>query len=73
MDPEARTSGAAARPGSWPAAPTTPPSARASTASEWEDFAGVAGLEFIRIGKDTDLPALRNELRWNDAAFRIGR
>ena len=43
------------------------------TAAEWEDFAGMAGLEFIRIGKDTDLHALKNELFWNDAAYRVGR
>ncbi|HVO21279.1 MAG TPA: L-arabinose isomerase [Anaeromyxobacter sp.] len=43
------------------------------TAGEWEDFARMTGLEFVRIGKDTDLHALRNELFWNDAAFRVGR
>jgi L-arabinose isomerase len=42
-------------------------------AGEWEDFAGMVGVEFIRIGKDTDLHALRNELRWNDAAYKLGR
>lgn len=46
---------------------------QAVTAGEWEDFAGMAGLEVIRIGADLDLRALRNELRWNDAAFRLGR
>ena len=30
----------------------------------------MTGLECIRIGADTDLRALRNELRWNDAAYR---
>ncbi len=42
------------------------------TAEEWEDFAGMAGLEVIRLGADLDLRALRNELRWNDAAFKLG-
>jgi L-arabinose isomerase len=46
---------------------------QAVTAEEWESFAGMAGLEVIRIGADLDLRAFRNELRWNDAAFRIGR
>jgi L-arabinose isomerase len=31
------------------------------------------GVELIRIGQGTDLGALKNELRWNDAAYRIGR
>ena len=46
---------------------------QAVTAEEWEDFAGMAGLEAIRLGADLDLRALRNELRWNDVAFRLGR
>jgi len=46
---------------------------QAVTAEEWEDFAGMAGLETIRLGADLDLRALRNELRWNDVAFRLGR
>jgi L-arabinose isomerase len=43
------------------------------TASEWADFAGMAGLEVIRLDADLKLSALRNELRWNDLAFRLGR
>jgi L-arabinose isomerase len=46
---------------------------QAVTAAEWEDFAGMAGLEVIRFGADLDLRALRNELRWNDVAFKLGR
>jgi L-arabinose isomerase len=46
---------------------------QAVTSGEWEDFAGMAGLEVIRFGADLDLRALRNELRWNDAAFKLGR
>lgn len=45
----------------------------AVTAGEWEDFAGMAGLEVIRLGADLDLRALRRELFWNDAAFKLGR
>ena len=45
---------------------------QAVTAGEWLDFAGMAGLEVIRLGADLDLHALRNELRWNDAAFKLG-
>jgi L-arabinose isomerase len=46
---------------------------QAVTAGEWEDFAGMAGLEVIRLGADLDMHALRNELRWNDLAFKLGR
>jgi L-arabinose isomerase len=46
---------------------------QAVTAGEWEDFAGMAGIEVVRLGADLDLHALRNELRWNDVAFKIGR
>jgi L-arabinose isomerase len=46
---------------------------QAVTAGEWEDFARMAGLEVVRIGADLNLHALRNELRWNDAAFRLGQ
>jgi L-arabinose isomerase len=46
---------------------------QAVTASEWEDFAGMAGLEVIRLGADLDLRALRNELRWNDLAHLLAR
>jgi L-arabinose isomerase len=46
---------------------------QAVTAGEWEDFAGMVGLECIRLGADLDLRALRKELLWNDAAFRLAR
>jgi L-arabinose isomerase len=45
---------------------------QAVTAGEWEDFARMGGLEVIRLGADLDLQALRNELRWNDVAFKLG-
>ena len=38
--------------------------------SQLEDFATMAGLECIRIDAATDLHALQNELRWNEAAYR---
>jgi L-arabinose isomerase len=46
---------------------------QAVSSAEWEDFAGMAGLEVIRLGADLDLRALRNELRWNDLAFKLGQ
>jgi L-arabinose isomerase len=35
-----------------------------------EDFAGMAGIEFLLIDNATDLRQFRNELRWNDVAYR---
>ena len=37
------------------------------------DFAAAAGVELIAIGADTQIAALRNELRWNDVAYSLGR
>ena len=45
---------------------------QAVTSTEWEDFAGIAGIEVVRIGPGLDLRTLRNELRWNDLAFKLG-
>ena len=36
-----------------------------------EDFAGMAGIEFLLIDKGTDLRQFRNELRWNDVAYQL--
>jgi L-arabinose isomerase len=46
---------------------------QAVSSDEWEDFAAMAGLEVVRLGADLDLRSLRNELRWNDLAFKLGR
>jgi L-arabinose isomerase len=40
------------------------------TAEHLQDFADIAGLEFLRIGRDTRLDHFRNEIRWNEAAFK---
>ncbi len=45
----------------------------ALTVAHLEDFAAMVGLEFIRIGTGTEISALKNELRWNDLAYRLGR
>ncbi|PWV56029.1 L-arabinose isomerase [Chitinophaga sp. S165] len=39
------------------------------TAAHMQDFADMAGIEYVRIGKNTDLYQFRNELRWNDAFY----
>ena len=43
--------------------------AQALTAEHLEDFAGMAGIEFLLIDNDTDLRQFKNEIRWNDAAY----
>ena len=40
------------------------------TAEHLQDFADMAGIEFLRIGKDTRIDQFRNEIRWNDAAYK---
>src|SRR6218665_2744192 len=40
------------------------------TAEHLQDFADMAGLEFLLIGKDTRLDRFRNEIRWNEAAYK---
>lgn len=35
-----------------------------------QDFADIAGVELVVINKDTTIYNLKNELRWNDAAYK---
>ena len=35
-----------------------------------EDFATMAGIEFLLIDEHTDVRRFRNELRWNESVFR---
>jgi L-arabinose isomerase len=44
----------------------------AVTPEHLEDFAAMAGIEFLLIDEGTELRRFRNELRWNDAAYRVG-
>ena len=46
---------------------------QAVTSEQLEDLAGMLGVEHVRIGYGTELRALKNELRWNDAAFARAR
>ncbi len=41
------------------------------TAENMEDFAAMAGIEFVCINKDTNMYNLKNELRWNDVFYKI--
>ncbi len=43
---------------------------KALTAEVMEDFAAMAGIEFLPINAETKLREFKNELRWNDAAYR---
>jgi L-arabinose isomerase len=36
-----------------------------------ENFADMAGIEFVLIGKNTDIFQLKNELRWNDMYYKM--
>ncbi|RFZ85954.1 L-arabinose isomerase [Mucilaginibacter terrenus] len=40
------------------------------TAEHLQDFADMAGIEFLRIGKNTTIEQFRNELRWNEIAYK---
>lgn len=42
---------------------------QALTSEPLEDFANMAGIEFLVIGEDTQLRTFRNELRWNEAFY----
>jgi L-arabinose isomerase len=36
-----------------------------------EDFAEMAGIEFIHIGRNTTIRDIKNELRWNELYYRL--
>ena len=40
------------------------------TSENLEDFAAMAGIEFVSIDNQTEIRRLRNELRWSEAAYR---
>lgn len=40
------------------------------TPGQLEDFAEMAGIEFVLIDKDTKLHQLKKELKWSDASYR---
>jgi L-arabinose isomerase len=41
------------------------------TAEQLADWAEMSGVECAVIGADTSLSAFRNELRWNEIAWRL--
>jgi L-arabinose isomerase len=38
-----------------------------------EDFAAMVGIEFVLIGKNTDIYQFKNELKWNDMYYKLNR
>jgi L-arabinose isomerase len=46
---------------------------QALTVEHLEDFADMAGIEFVYINKNTDLRELKKELRWNDVHYLFER
>jgi L-arabinose isomerase len=36
-----------------------------------DDFAAIAGIELVRIDSDTRIRDVRNEIRWNNAYYRL--
>src|ERR1700730_5226493 len=38
-----------------------------------EDFAGMAAIEFVLIGRNTNLYQFKNELRWNEVYYQVNK
>jgi L-arabinose isomerase len=45
----------------------------ALTAEHLEDFADMAGVEFLLIDEDTDLSEFKKELRWNEIYYHLAK
>jgi L-arabinose isomerase len=43
------------------------------TAEHMEDFADMAGIEFVKIGKETNLYQFKNELRWSEVFYALNK
>lgn len=43
------------------------------TAEHMADFAEMAGIEYLRIDKNTDLHSFKNELRWNEMYYMLAK
>lgn len=43
------------------------------TSAYLEDFAEIAGIEFLLIGNDSKLTELKNELRWNEMYYLLAK
>ena len=45
---------------------------QALSAEQIYDFSEMAGVEYLQIDETTDLRGFKNELRWNDVAYKLG-
>lgn len=43
------------------------------TAEYWEDYAEIAGIEMLRIDKDTTISTFRDHLRWNEVYYMLNK
>ena len=43
------------------------------TAEHMQDFSEMAGIEFVKIGKNTDLYQFKNELRWSEVYYQLNK
>jgi L-arabinose isomerase len=43
------------------------------TAQHLEDFCDIAGLEYLLIGKDTQISEFKKELRWNEIYYQLAK
>lgn len=43
------------------------------TTGHLQDFADIAGIEFVLIGKNTNLYQFKNELRWSDVYYQLNK
>ena len=46
---------------------------QAVTSEQMEDFADMAGIEFIKIDQDTRLSEFKKELRWNEVYYKLSK
>ena len=46
---------------------------RAVTAEHMQDYAEMAGIEYLRIGADTQVAEFKKELRWNEAYYYLAK
>ncbi|WP_256012439.1 L-arabinose isomerase [Desertivirga xinjiangensis] len=43
------------------------------TSEHMQDLSEMAGIEFVKIGKNTDLYQLKNDLRWSDVYYQLNK
>jgi len=43
------------------------------TSEHMSDFADISGVEFVKIGKNTELYQFKNELRWSDVYYQLNK